>query len=90
MPHEARLGTVDKFQGQEASIVIYSVTCSTAADAPRGMAFLLAYVGLWSWRLQRGIFLDFFSRHHDAKRHTQTLEMLLTAADFVGFARAEF
>ena len=84
------MGTGDKFQGQEAPIVIYSMTCSTAADAPRGMAFLLDYVGLWSWRLQRGIFLDFFSRHHDAKRYTQTLEMLLTASDFVGFAGAEF
>lgn len=35
-----RIGTVDKFQGQEAAIVIYSVTCSSAADAPRGMEFL--------------------------------------------------
>jgi len=35
-----RIGTVDKFQGQEAAIVIYSVTCSTAEDAPRGMGFL--------------------------------------------------
>jgi predicted RecB family nuclease len=35
-----RIGTVDKFQGQEAAIVIYSVTCSTAEDAPRGMEFL--------------------------------------------------
>jgi predicted RecB family nuclease len=36
----ARIGTVDKFQGQEAPIVIYSMTTSTHADAPRGMAFL--------------------------------------------------
>ncbi|WDZ82065.1 TM0106 family RecB-like putative nuclease (plasmid) [Ensifer adhaerens] len=36
----ARVGTVDKFQGQEAPIVIYSVTTSTHADAPRGMEFL--------------------------------------------------
>lgn len=35
-----RIGTVDKFQGQEAAIVIYSVTCSSALDAPRGMEFL--------------------------------------------------
>ena len=40
LPHEARVGTVDKFQGQEAPVVIYSMSCSTAADAPRGMAFL--------------------------------------------------
>lgn len=37
---DARVGTVDKFQGQEAAIVIYSVTTSSHADAPRGMEFL--------------------------------------------------
>jgi uncharacterized protein len=36
----ARIGTVDKFQGQEAPIVIYSLTTSTQADAPHGMEFL--------------------------------------------------
>src|SRR5690606_11649591 len=36
----ARIGTVDKFQGQEAPIVIYSMTTSSHADAPRGMDFL--------------------------------------------------
>jgi uncharacterized protein len=36
----ARVGTVDKFQGQEAAVVIYSMTTSTAEDAPRGMEFL--------------------------------------------------
>lgn len=34
------IGTVDKFQGQEAPIVIYSVTTSSPEDAPRGMEFL--------------------------------------------------
>jgi len=36
----ARAGTVDKFQGQEAPIVIYSMASSSAEDAPRGMSFL--------------------------------------------------
>jgi uncharacterized protein len=36
----ARVGTVDKFQGQEAPISIYSMTSSSADDAPRGMSFL--------------------------------------------------
>jgi len=36
----ARVGTVDKFQGQEAPIAIYSMATSTQADAPRGMEFL--------------------------------------------------
>ncbi len=35
-----QIGTVDKFQGQEAPIVIYSMTSSSPADAPRGMEFL--------------------------------------------------
>ena len=40
LPADARIGTVDKFQGQEAPVVIYSVTSSSAEDAPRGMGFL--------------------------------------------------
>jgi len=35
-----RIGTVDKFQGQEAPIAIYSTATSSHADAPRGMEFL--------------------------------------------------
>ena len=31
----ARVGTVDKFQGQEAPIAIYSLTSSSHDDAPR-------------------------------------------------------
>jgi uncharacterized protein len=34
------VGTVDKFQGQEAAISIYSMATSSAEEAPRGMAFL--------------------------------------------------
>jgi superfamily I DNA and/or RNA helicase len=40
LPSGARIGTVDKFQGQEAPIVFYSMTTSTPEDAPRGMEFL--------------------------------------------------
>jgi uncharacterized protein len=36
----AHVGTVDKFQGQEAPIAIYSMATSSHADAPRGMEFL--------------------------------------------------
>ncbi|MBI2780899.1 MAG: TM0106 family RecB-like putative nuclease [Chloroflexi bacterium] len=35
-----RVGTVDKFQGQEAPISIYSMATPTAEEAPRGMEFL--------------------------------------------------
>ena len=40
LPDGARVGTVDKFQGQEAPIVLYSMATSTPDEAPRGMAFL--------------------------------------------------
>jgi AAA domain/RNase_H superfamily len=40
LPAEARVGTVDKFQGQEAPISIYSMTTSSPELAPRGMDFL--------------------------------------------------
>ena len=36
----ARIGTVDKFQGQQAPIAIYSMATSTPEEAPRGMEFL--------------------------------------------------
>ena len=34
------IGTVDKFQGQEAAVIILSMATSTPEDAPRGMEFL--------------------------------------------------
>jgi len=40
LPAGARVGTVDKFQGQEAPVVIYSMATSTPAEAPRGIDFL--------------------------------------------------
>jgi len=36
----ARVGTVDKFQGQEAPISIYAMATSSPEEAPRGMEFL--------------------------------------------------
>jgi superfamily I DNA and/or RNA helicase len=40
LPAGTHVGTVDKFQGQGAALVIYSMTTSTPEDAPRGMEFL--------------------------------------------------
>jgi uncharacterized protein len=42
LPSGARVGTVDKFQGQEAPVVIYSMATSSVDDAPRGMDFLFS------------------------------------------------
>lgn len=38
---QARVGTIDKFQGQEAPIVIVSMCSSSYDTAPRGLEFLL-------------------------------------------------
>ncbi|MDJ1114693.1 TM0106 family RecB-like putative nuclease [Microbacterium dauci] len=35
------VGTVDRFQGQEAAVVIVSLAASSGRDAPRGLEFLL-------------------------------------------------
>jgi uncharacterized protein len=40
LPSGVPVGTVDKFQGQEAPVVIYSMATSRPEDAPRGMEFL--------------------------------------------------
>jgi predicted RecB family nuclease len=42
LPEGTRIGTVDKFQGQEAPVVIYSMATSSIDDAPRGMDFLFS------------------------------------------------
>ena len=38
----SRVGTVDKFQGQEATVVFYSMASSSGEDVPRGLEFLLS------------------------------------------------
>ena len=37
-----RVGTVDKFQGQEAPVVFYSMATSSGEDVPRGLEFLFS------------------------------------------------
>ncbi|GAA1350066.1 TM0106 family RecB-like putative nuclease [Saccharothrix algeriensis] len=37
-----RVGTVDRFQGQEAPVVVTTMTSSAAVDLPRGLDFLLS------------------------------------------------
>jgi len=40
LPADVQVGTVDKFQGQEAPVIIFSMATSSSMDAPRGMEFL--------------------------------------------------
>lgn len=40
VPAGVRVGTVDRFQGQQAPVVFYAMTCSASEDVPRGVDFL--------------------------------------------------
>jgi uncharacterized protein len=40
LPPGARVGTVDRFQGQEAAVVIFSLATSSTEDLPRSVEFL--------------------------------------------------
>jgi predicted RecB family nuclease len=42
LPPEARVGTVDKFQGQEAPVCLVSMTSSSADEISRGVEFLFS------------------------------------------------
>jgi len=42
LPEGVPVGTVDKFQGQEADVVLYSMASSSGEDVPRGLEFLLS------------------------------------------------
>jgi superfamily I DNA and/or RNA helicase len=42
LPSGARVGTVDKFQGQEAPVCLVSMTSSSAEEIPRGVDFLFS------------------------------------------------
>jgi len=42
LPVGARVGTVDRFQGQEAAVVLVSMTTSSGEDLPRHMDFLFS------------------------------------------------
>lgn len=42
VPDGVRVGTVDRFQGQEAPVVFFAMTCSTGHDVPRGLDFLFS------------------------------------------------
>ena len=42
LPEGVRVGTVDKFQGQEAPIVFFSMATSSGEDVPRSLAFLFS------------------------------------------------
>jgi uncharacterized protein len=40
LPADTRIGTIDKFQGQEAPVVIISMAVSDIEESPRGLDFI--------------------------------------------------
>jgi uncharacterized protein len=42
LPEKVRVGTVDKFQGQEAPVVFFSMATSSGEDVPRNLEFLFS------------------------------------------------
>jgi uncharacterized protein len=42
VPTGVRVGTVDRFQGQQAAVVFFAMTCSSGHDVPRGLDFLFS------------------------------------------------
>jgi uncharacterized protein len=42
VPDGVEVGTVDRFQGREAPVVFYAMTCSSGEDVPRGLDFLFS------------------------------------------------
>jgi predicted RecB family nuclease len=42
LPPDSRVGTVDRFQGQEAAVSIFSMATSSVADLPRNLEFLFS------------------------------------------------
>jgi predicted RecB family nuclease len=42
LPRGVRVGTVDKFQGQQAPIIFFSMATSSGEDVPRNLAFLFS------------------------------------------------
>lgn len=42
VPDGVEVGTVDRFQGREAPVVFFAMTCSSGEDVPRGLDFLFS------------------------------------------------
>ncbi len=83
-----RIGTVDKFQGQEAPAVIYSLATSTSDDAPRGADFLFEE-NRFNVALSRGRALAaLVCSPRLLETRCSTVEQLRAVAAFCAFAEA--
>lgn len=83
-----RVGTVDKFQGQEAAAVIYSLATSSADDAPRGADFLFEE-NRFNVAISRGRALAVLvCSPRLLETRCSTVEQLRAVAAFCAFAEA--
>jgi len=83
-----RVGTVDKFQGQEAPAVVYSLATSSAEDAPRGADFLFE-ANRFNVALSRGRALAaLVCSPRLLETRAATVEQLGAVAAFCAFAEA--
>jgi predicted RecB family nuclease len=96
LPDGARVGTVDKFQGQEAEVVIVSMTTSGSDDMPRDASFLLSRnrlnVAISRARCLAVLvaspgLLDLVAHSVDEMR---LANLFCWAAEFAGLGRSEF
>src|ERR1700681_3594654 len=85
---EIRVGPVDKFQGQEAPAVIYSLATSTSDDAPRGADFLFEE-NRFNVAISRGRALAVLvCSPRLLETRCSTVEQLRAVAAFCAFAEA--
>lgn len=86
---EVRVGTVDKFQGQQAPVVLVSMTASSAAEVPRGLGFLLSRQRV-NVAVSRAQWLAVLVRGSHLTAHVPgTPEELLELGAFVGLCEAQ-
>lgn len=89
VPAGVRVGTVDKFQGQEAPIVFVSFASSSGADAPRGIRFAFDRhrVNVATSRAQCRVTLVYAPRLLDAECRTpEQLRLVNAVCRFVELA----
>lgn len=84
-----KVGTVDKFQGQEAPIVFVSMVTSSSEDLPRGIEFLLSpnRLNVAISRAQWACFI--LCSPHLAVMEPSTPEGMVMLGKFVGLCKSE-
>ena len=71
LPPGARVGTVDRFQGQEAAVSIFSMATSSVEDLPRNLEFLSASTAS-TWRCRVRAVFRCSSARRNLLRHAVT------------------